>query len=155
MINTIDERIVLEKLFCSKFWKGFGMRGEFRRICRARPWAAQLSRTQGSHSIFHQVNAGFSESVISTLHMYPASEGYFCFTSFDAQGHSAKKLVVASYFIFVTSGIPPHYLGLKKYTKKCVNFWLITKFGQNIAFSMPKSTPAWKRVHHRRCCGAD
>ena len=47
-----------------------------------------------------------------------------------------------SYLIFVNFGTPPHYLGLKKYTKKCVN--LRQSNQKNITFSMLKSTPARK-----------
>ena len=35
--------------------KGFGVRGEFWGVCGARAGATQLSRTQGSHSVFYQV----------------------------------------------------------------------------------------------------
>ena len=60
--------------------------------------------------------------------------------------------IISTYLIFVNFGSPPHYLTFKKYAKKCVNFlqniqnWAKgANIGQNFAFSLQKSTPAWKK----------
>ena len=49
------------------------------------------------------------------------------------------------YLIFVNFGTPLHYLGLKKYTKKCVNLGQNKPNWPKWAFSMLKSTPAWNK----------
>ena len=101
--------------------KGFGVRGELWGVCGARARATQLSRTQGSHSVFYQVYSWFSLSrqltcfageLINCLILYVVGKPIFCFIFFSVAIKHISTYIRdvftnnADYILEITSNFP-------------------------------------------------